>query len=100
MLLSSTVRELPGKSPKTSGEARGSLTPCQRLAKFVSKIVRDAETTILVKFAVFEGVGEGEIYENCPKMLCFSWGNSMTIKFGNFANFIVRNSVAIWEAPK
>ena len=45
------MRELPGKSPKnfrgspgnfwgspgTSGEARGSLTPSQRLAKFISK---------------------------------------------------------------
>ena len=52
LLLSSTVRELPGKSPENfrgswgnfrgkSGdfpEARGSLTPFQRLAKFVSKI--------------------------------------------------------------
>ena len=49
LLSSSTVRELPGKSPKTSGEvrgtsgevrglpeARGCLTPYQRLAKFVS----------------------------------------------------------------
>ena len=24
----------------------------------------------------------------------------MTIKFGNFANFIVRNFAVIWEAPK
>ena len=52
MLFNSTVRELPGKSPKnfrgSSGnfrgslgnfpEARGSLTPSQRLAKFVSKV--------------------------------------------------------------
>ena len=52
LLLSSTVRELPGKSPKnfrgssgnfrgspgTSREARGSLTPSQRLAKFVSNL--------------------------------------------------------------
>ena len=52
LLLSSTVRELPGKSPKnfrgSSGnfrgslgnfpEARGSLTPSQRLAKFVSNL--------------------------------------------------------------
>ena len=44
-LLSSTVRELPGKSPKNFRgsfgdfpEARGSLTPSQRLAKFVSKL--------------------------------------------------------------
>ena len=49
LLLSSTVREPPGKSPKnfrgslgnfrgspgTFPEARGSLTPSQRLAKFV-----------------------------------------------------------------
>ena len=33
LLLSSTVRELPGKSPKTSGEVRGT----SGLAKFVSK---------------------------------------------------------------
>ena len=52
LLLSSTVRELPGKwqknfwgssgkfraSPGTSPEARGSLTPSQRLDKFVPKI--------------------------------------------------------------
>ena len=51
LLVASTVRELPGKSPKnfrgSSGnfrgslenfpEARGSLTPSQRLAEFVSK---------------------------------------------------------------
>ena len=36
--------------------------------------------------------------ENCPKTLFFL-GNSMTIKFGTFANFIVRNFVVIWEAP-
>ena len=38
---------------------------------------------------------------NCPKTLFFL-GNSMTIKFGklgNFAHFIVRNFVVIWEAP-
>ena len=36
--------------------------------------------------------------ENCPQTLFFL-GNSMTIKFGNFTNFIVRNFVVIWEAP-
>ena len=36
--------------------------------------------------------------ENCPKTLFFL-GNFMTIKFGNFANFIIRNFVVIWEAP-
>ena len=55
LLLSSTVREPPGKSPKNfrgkfgelpgkSGdfpEARGSLTPSQRLAKFVSNITQN-----------------------------------------------------------
>ena len=46
-----------------------------------------------------EGVGEeGPFTENCPKMLFFL-GNSMTIKFGNFAIFIVRNIVVVWEAP-
>ena len=37
--------------------------------------------------------------ENCPKTL-FLLGNSMTIKLGNFTNFIVRNVVVVWEAPK
>ena len=50
------------------------------------------------KVFVLEGVGEGNFTENCPKTLFFL-GNSMTIKFGNFANFIVRNFVVIWEAP-
>ena len=40
----------------------------------------------------------GKFTENCPKMLLFL-GNSMTIKFRNFANFIVRNFVVIWGAP-
>ena len=35
--------------------------------------------------------------ESCPKMRFFL-GNSMTIKFGDSANFIVRNFVVIWEA--
>ena len=37
--------------------------------------------------------------ENIPKTLFFL-GNSMTIKFGHFANFIVGNFVVILEAPK
>ena len=37
--------------------------------------------------------------ENRPKTLFFL-GNSMTIKFGHFANFIVRTFVVVWEAPK
>ena len=53
--------------------------------------IRDAETTISIKFAFWMGVGEGGNFtENCPKTLFFP-RNSMTIKFGNFANFIVRN---------
>ena len=40
----------------------------------------------------------GKFTENCQKTLFFL-GNSMTIKFRNFANFIVRNFVVIWEAP-
>ena len=61
--------------------------------------VRDAETTILIKFAFWRGLGRGKNYRKLSKTLFFL-GNSMTIKFGNFANFIVRNFVVIWEAPK
>ena len=39
--------------------------------------------------------------EHCPKTRFFLGKfNAMTINFGNFANFIVRNFVVIWEAPK
>ena len=36
-----------------------------------------------------------------PILFLWAWGffRSMTIKFGKFANFIVRNFVVIWEAP-
>ena len=51
------------------------------------------------KICVLEGVGEGEIYGKLSQNAVFL-GNSMTIKFGKFANFIVRNFVVIWEAPK
>ena len=50
------------------------------------------------KICVLEGLGRGNFTENRPTTLFFL-GNSMTIKFGNFANFIVRNFVVIWEAP-
>ena len=60
--------------------------------------VRDAETTILIRFAFWRGLGEGKTYGKLSKTLFFL-GNSMTIKFGKFANFIVRNFVVIWEAP-
>ena len=43
-------------------------------------------------------LGRVKITENCPKTLFFL-ENSMTIKFGNLANFIVRNFVVFWEAP-
>ena len=43
-------------------------------------------------------ISKGKLTENCPQTLFFL-GNSMTIKFGNFANFIVRKVVVIWEAP-
>ena len=54
--------------------------------------------TILIKFAFWRGLGKGKIYGKLSKTLFFL-GNSMTIKFGIFANFIVRNFVVIWEAP-
>ena len=58
--------------------------------------VRDAETTILISFAFWRGPGRGQnMRENCPKTLFFL-GNSMTIKFGFFLRFIVRNVVVIF----
>ena len=50
---------------------------------------------------VLEGVGEGQLYGKLSQNAVFFFflGNSMTIKFGNFANFIVRNVAVIWEAP-
>ena len=54
------------------------------------KNTRDAETTILIKFAFWRGLGGGKFTENCPKTLFFL-GNSMTMKFGHFTNCIVRN---------
>ena len=60
---------------------------------------RDAETTILIKFAFWRGSGRGKIYGRIGPKTLFFLRNSMTIKFGNSANFIVRNFVVIWEAP-
>ena len=57
----------------------------------------DAETTILVKFAFWRGLGRGKIYGTLSENAVFILGNSMTIKFGNFANFIVRNFVVICQ---
>ena len=64
LLLSSTVREPPGKSPKNFRgkfgelpgkpgnfpEARGSLTPSQRLAKFISNLSRAPYNYVLPNF--------------------------------------------------
>ena len=43
-------------------------------------IIRDGETTIKIKFALFRGVGLGGRKENRPKTL-FLVGNATTIKF-------------------
>ena len=51
------------------------------------------------KICVLEGRGGGKLRANWPEMLFFL-GNSMTIKFWNFANFIVTTIVLISEAPK
>ena len=52
------------------------------------------------KTRVLEGVGEGNIYGKLSQNACFFFlGNAMTTNFGNFASFIVRNFVVIWEAP-
>ena len=42
--------------------------------------LRDGETTIKIKFSLFEGRGLGGREENRPKMLVFV-GNATTIKF-------------------
>ena len=60
----------------------------QKTSKIVK--IRDAETTMLIQFAFWRGLGRGKFTENCPKTLFFL-GNSMTMKFGSFANFIVRD---------
>ena len=51
------------------------------------------------KICVLEGVGEGENLRKIVQNRCFSWEIPWQYKFGNFANFIVRNFVVIWEAP-
>ena len=60
---------------------------------------RDAETTILIKFAFWRGLGRGKIYGKLSQNAVLFLRNSMTIKLGNFTNLIVRNFVVIWEAP-
>ena len=46
----------------------------------ISGFVRDGETTIKIKFALFEGVGLGDREGNRPKTLFFV-GNATIIKF-------------------
>ena len=57
-------------------------TVLKKMASLLQKLemIRDCETTIKIKFALFRGVGRGGREENCPKMLFFL-GNAMTIKF-------------------
>ena len=50
------------------------------------------------KICVLEGVEEGKLYGKLSQNAVLP-GNSMTIIFGKYANFIVRNFVVIWEAP-
>ena len=89
----------------SDGNARGDVSESQLHHSHVSHLrvkklqFRDAEATILKNFAFWRGGWGGEKFmENCPKT-SFLLGNSMTIKFGIFANVIVRNFVVIWEAP-
>ena len=51
------------------------------------------------KIYVLEGVGEGKISGRSSKNAVFL-GKFHDNKMWNFANFIVRNFVVIWEAPK
>ena len=60
--------------------------------------IRDAETTISIKFAFWRGSGRGSIYGKLSKNAFFP-EKFHDNKIGTFANFIVRNFVVIWEAP-
>ena len=73
-------------------------TVCSRPVISLSEIPNDN----INKICVLEGVGERKIYGKLSKNAVFFFfflQNSTTIKFRNFANFIVRNFVVIWEAP-
>ena len=61
---------------------------------------RDAETTILTKFAFWRGLGGGANSWKIVEKHSFFLGNSTTIKSGNFANFIVRDFVVICQVRK
>ena len=88
------------------GDARQMATIMQKTHKNRSPppsasrpIVRDAETTILIKFAFWRGSGRGQKWGKNVQKHCFSLGNSMTINLEKCANFIVRNFVVTPEAP-
>ena len=85
------------------GPPHGCATKCDTLYAtlrnaIVVSTLRDAETTVLIKFAFWRGLGREKFYGKLSKTQFFL-GNFMTIKFGIFANVIVRNFVVIWEAP-
>ena len=113
LLLSATVRELPGKSPKnfwgssgnfrgSPGTSQGSLTPSQRLAQFVPNIelspFRDGETTIRIEFAVLKGGKLGAERKIVPNAVFR--GKRHDNKILKVQISLSRNIVVIVQAPK
>ena len=87
-----TARDLVVKGPAVLSKVQMlNLVLGVRVFSLLPMSVRDAKTTILIRFAGLEGAGEGaKIRENCPKTL-FLFGNSMTVNLEKFMNFVVGN---------
>ena len=69
-----------------------------RVNRSVTQVQRRRNDNIN-KICFLEGVGEGKFYGKLSQNAVFLLENSMTIKFGNVVNLIVRHFVVIWEAP-
>ena len=63
------------------------------------ELKKNAETTILIKFAFLRGLGTGKIYGKLSKNAVFPGKFHDNKTWGFFANFIARNFVVLWEAP-
>ena len=63
--------------PSESRQRRWFYANLNMLSGTAQALVRDCETTIKIKFALFGGVGRGGREVNCPKTLFFL-GNAMT----------------------
>ena len=65
---SAKTREKVQKQSKRSENKRKS---AKTVTVFFVRFFRDAETTMLIKFAFWRGLGRGKFTENCPRMLFF-----------------------------